>query len=135
MAVYEFTCENNHLWEKEASMNKPPQRMKCPTCKSDGKRVLYAPATIFKGSGWHKTKKKVRDQFNDKSIARKFAEESIEASKKRMKSGGEHYSRMVPNWDKLENLGEVKRKNKFDADKALRDAKDVGTAVAAKHRK
>lgn len=48
-------------------------------------------------------------QGMDKKQATKFYEESIAASKERMKTGEQHYAKMVPNLKQMEAQGKIKK--------------------------
>lgn len=136
MAIYEFDCETCQVrYEKEAPMTKPAKRLKCPQCKKMCQKVFYAAPLIFKGKGWYINRLKFRKQFDDKQTITNFYRDSMEASKKRMKTGFEHYSRMTPNYEVLEKEGRVKRKSDTKAREDLRNAKDVGINLKNKHEK
>lgn len=66
--VYEYRCTKGHVFEVIQSMSEDAIS-KCEVCGRVAKRVLYAPAIHFKGTGFHNTdygtKKRPRD--GDKS--------------------------------------------------------------------
>src|SRR5689334_10948344 len=54
MPIYEYKCENGHVFEAIQSFSDEPLT-KCEECGAPASRVLSAPAIHFKGSGFHNT--------------------------------------------------------------------------------
>ncbi|HWO47227.1 MAG TPA: FmdB family zinc ribbon protein [Solirubrobacterales bacterium] len=54
MPIYEYKCENGHLFDVIQRMADEPLR-ECQECGAPASRVLSAPAIHFKGSGFHNT--------------------------------------------------------------------------------
>jgi putative FmdB family regulatory protein len=54
MPIYEYKCENGHVFEAIQKLTDEPLR-KCEECGAPAARVLSAPAIHFKGSGFHNT--------------------------------------------------------------------------------
>ena len=54
MPIYEYKCENGHVFEAIQKMTDEPLR-ECEECGAPASRVLSAPAIHFKGSGFHNT--------------------------------------------------------------------------------
>jgi putative FmdB family regulatory protein len=54
MPIYEYKCENGHVFEAIQKMTDEPLRA-CEDCGAPASRVLSAPAIHFKGSGFHNT--------------------------------------------------------------------------------
>ena len=54
MPIYEYKCENGHVFEAIQRMTDEPLD-KCEECGAPASRVLSAPAIHFKGSGFHNT--------------------------------------------------------------------------------
>src|SRR4051795_1290305 len=54
MPIYEYKCDNGHLFEVIQKMTDEPLT-KCEECGAPAARVLTAPAIHFKGSGFHNT--------------------------------------------------------------------------------
>jgi putative FmdB family regulatory protein len=54
MPIYEYKCENGHVFEAIQKMTDEPLR-ECEDCGAPAARVLSAPAIHFKGSGFHNT--------------------------------------------------------------------------------
>lgn len=54
MPIYEYKCENGHVFDAIQKMTDEPLR-ECQECGAPAARVLSAPAIHFKGSGFHNT--------------------------------------------------------------------------------
>ena len=54
MPIYEYKCENGHVFDVIQKMTDEPLR-ECQECGAPASRVLSAPAIHFKGSGFHNT--------------------------------------------------------------------------------
>lgn len=54
MPIYEYKCDNGHVFETIQKMSDEPLR-ECEVCGAPAARVLAPPAIHFKGSGFHNT--------------------------------------------------------------------------------
>jgi putative FmdB family regulatory protein len=54
MPIYEYKCENGHVFDVIQRMTDEPLT-ECQECGASAARVLSAPAIHFKGSGFHNT--------------------------------------------------------------------------------
>ena len=54
MPIYEFRCENGHLFEVMQRISDPPIT-ECETCGAPVTRVYHPIAVHFKGSGFYST--------------------------------------------------------------------------------
>jgi putative FmdB family regulatory protein len=54
MPIYEYKCENGHVFDVIQKMTDEPLR-ECQECGAPAARMLSAPAIHFKGSGFHNT--------------------------------------------------------------------------------
>jgi putative FmdB family regulatory protein len=54
MPIYEYKCENGHVFDAIQKMTDEPLS-KCEECGAPAARVLTPPAIHFKGSGFHNT--------------------------------------------------------------------------------
>lgn len=54
MPIYEYKCENGHVFDVIQRMADEPLT-ECQECGASASRVLSAPAIHFKGSGFHNT--------------------------------------------------------------------------------
>jgi putative FmdB family regulatory protein len=52
--IYEYKCENGHLFEAMQRMSDDPLT-ECQECAAPVVRVLHSPAVHFKGSGFYNT--------------------------------------------------------------------------------
>ncbi|HWC08293.1 MAG: hypothetical protein QOE75_2671 [Solirubrobacterales bacterium] len=54
MPIYEYKCENGHLFDVMQKMSDEPLT-ECQECGAPAVRVLHSPAVHFKGSGFYNT--------------------------------------------------------------------------------
>jgi putative FmdB family regulatory protein len=54
MPIYEYKCENGHVFDVIQKMVDEPLS-ECQECGAPAQRVLHSPAIHFKGSGFHNT--------------------------------------------------------------------------------
>jgi putative FmdB family regulatory protein len=54
MPIYEYRCENGHLFEVMQKIADPPVTV-CQTCAAPVQRVFHPIAVHFKGSGFYNT--------------------------------------------------------------------------------
>ncbi|MGH2377400.1 MAG: FmdB family zinc ribbon protein [Candidatus Limnocylindria bacterium] len=55
MPIYDHMCDHcGHAFSVVRAYTDPPVDA-CPSCGKKPRRVLTAPAIVFKGSGWYKT--------------------------------------------------------------------------------
>jgi putative FmdB family regulatory protein len=54
MPIYEYKCENGHVFDAIQKMTDEPLT-ECEVCGAPASRVLTPPAIHFKGSGFHNT--------------------------------------------------------------------------------
>lgn len=55
MPKYDYRCTAcGHVYEKREGFDAPAVQT-CPLCEGQARRVLTAPAIVFKGSGWYIT--------------------------------------------------------------------------------
>tara|TARA_R100001443_G_scaffold101175_1_gene108969 strand:+ start:924 stop:1481 length:558 start_codon:yes stop_codon:yes gene_type:complete len=117
---------------KEVKYGKmPPDVVEC-YCGGEGDRIVGDAPTIKHGkNSYHALKE--RQRYNhygmDKKQAEKFYTESMEATKKRVKSGDQHYKKVVPNFKVLEKEGVVKRRTKGDAQQQAQNLKDMNRSL------
>lgn len=52
MPKYDYRCSAGHVYEKREGFDAPPVQQ-CQQCNAEARRVLTAPAIVFKGSGWY----------------------------------------------------------------------------------
>ena len=54
MPTYEYRCDNDHTFEVTQSMSEDALD-ECTICGAPARRILFAPAVHFKGSGFYTT--------------------------------------------------------------------------------
>src|SRR4051794_40116925 len=54
LPIYEYRCENGHLFEVMQKITEPPLT-ECNECGAAVVKVLHSPAVHFKGSGFYNT--------------------------------------------------------------------------------
>lgn len=54
MPIYEYKCENGHVFDVMQKMSEEPLT-ECQECGAPAVRVLHSPAVHFKGSGFYNT--------------------------------------------------------------------------------
>ena len=54
MPIYEYKCENGHVFDVMQKMTDEPLT-ECQDCGAPAVRVLHSPAVHFKGSGFYNT--------------------------------------------------------------------------------
>jgi hypothetical protein len=99
------------VYEEVEYGNMPPDVVKC-SCGSTADRLVTSAPEIKHGrNSYHAMRERKRYAIEgmDKKQATKFYEESIAASKERVKSGEQHYKRVVPNMKVLEAQGKATR--------------------------
>lgn len=77
MPIYEYKCDNGHVFDVMQKMSEEPLT-ECVECGAPAVRVLTAPAVHFKGSGFYNT------DYGTKKRAREMKEskEGVSASSK-----------------------------------------------------
>ena len=65
--IYDYRCDEcGHRFSAVQSFNDPPLD-KCPNCGKRPRRLIVAPAIVFKGSGWYKTDSRTAPKDGDGS--------------------------------------------------------------------
>lgn len=82
MPIYEYKCENGHVFEVIQKMTDEPLH-ECEVCGAPASRVLTPPAIHFKGSGFHNT-----DYGTKKSAGNGAAESAAESKSSDSGSSG-----------------------------------------------
>jgi len=99
MVYYGLHCGHCDTdWTVDRPMEKAPSKGKCPECGKMGNRTYGNAGLVFKGEGWDSnsySNKRYNEKGMDKDTANEFLNSEIKNSKERMKSGGDHYKRMV----------------------------------------
>lgn len=121
-----------HKYEKVWSMDYF-DTIECPCCKKETeKRVSIYYFSVGEGRNSHKSlKERMRyaHEGMDKKQAEKFYQESCEASKERVKSGDQHYKRVVPNYKVLAEQGQARRLNDQESANKRENLKRTNASV------
>jgi putative FmdB family regulatory protein len=77
MPIYEYRCENGHLFEVMQRMTEDPLTS-CSTCEAPVQRVFHPVAVHFKGSGFYNTDygKKSKSASSSESSSSEKSEKS-----------------------------------------------------------
>lgn len=118
MPIYQFYCDKcDSVFDELIHLNgkKPPTRRKCSECSKFAKRFYNVEMSVRVGGVTEKTKRVGREfaenGFN-KQQAHEFYETHINASKKRVQTGFQHYKVYEPDFKVLEQQGTARRTNK-----------------------
>ncbi|MGN6257221.1 MAG: FmdB family zinc ribbon protein [Solirubrobacterales bacterium] len=97
MPIYEYKCENGHVFEVIQKMSDEPLR-ECQECGAPASRVLTPPAIHFKGSGFHNTDYGTKRGGGNGSSSEGGPEKSGDSgsSESKPSSGGESKSDSKP---------------------------------------
>jgi hypothetical protein len=106
--------------------------IECPCCGAEtGKRasIMYFSVGESRNS-YRSLKERMRyaHEGMDKKQAEKFYKESIDATRERVKTGDQHYKKVVPNYQVLEKEGVVRRR-KDDSNQQAQGLKDMNRAL------
>jgi putative FmdB family regulatory protein len=88
MPIYEYRCENGHLFEVMQKIADPPVTA-CGTCEAPVQRVFHPVAVHFKGSGFYNTDYGTSKRKRElESSATEGADKHDAKSKDKKDSGG-----------------------------------------------
>ena len=109
----------------------PPDVVDC-NCGGKGERIVDGAPVIKHGrNSYHALKERQRYHHYgmDKKQGDKFLEESIAATRKRRKSGGQAYAKVVPNYEVLAQQGAVRKLNDSEVAEKKREMKNVNATL------
>ena len=88
MPIYEYRCDNGHLFEVMQRMTDDPLTS-CSTCEAPVQRVFHPVAVHFKGSGFYNTDygKKSKSASGSESSSSEKSEKSDSSSSKKKDTG------------------------------------------------
>jgi len=95
MPIYEYKCDNGHVFEVIQKMSDEPLR-ECQECGAPASRVLTPPAIHFKGSGFHNTDYGTKRSGNGGSSEGGEKSGDSGSSESKSGSGGESKSDSKP---------------------------------------
>jgi len=87
MPIYEYKCDNGHVFEVIQKMSDEPLR-ECQECGAPAARVLTPPAIHFKGSGFHNTDYGTRKSGGNGGSSEGGGEKSGSGSSESKSGGG-----------------------------------------------
>ena len=74
MPIYDYRCDEcGHRFSVVQSFNDAPID-KCPNCGKRPRKLIVAPAIVFKGSGWYKTDSRTAPKDSDASSSTKTSD-------------------------------------------------------------
>ena len=121
-----------HKYEKVWSMDYF-DTIECPCCKKETeKRVSIYYFSVGEGRNSYKSLKeraRYAHEGMDKKQAEKFYQESCEASKDRVRSGDQHYKRVVPNYKVLAEQGKARKLNDQETANKIENLKRTNASV------
>jgi putative FmdB family regulatory protein len=86
MPIYEYRCENGHLFEAMQKIADPPVTA-CATCAAPVQRVFHPIAVHFKGSGFYNTDYGTSKRKRELDASAKEGADKQDAKSKEKKSG------------------------------------------------
>jgi hypothetical protein len=119
------------VYEEVEYGDMPPDVVKC-SCGAIADRLVTGAPDIKHGrNSYHALKERRRYAIEgmDKKQAEKFYQESCEASKERVKSGGQHYKKVVPNYKVLAEQGQVRRLNDQERADKIQNLKNTNRVL------
>lgn len=120
--IYDYRCEHcGHAFSAVQSFNDEALQT-CPSCGKQPRRLITAPAIVFKGSGWYKTDSRPKDTSETASSEKK-AETKPDATAKAKSD--------TKSDTKSETKSETKTETKQDTKAAPKASSGSGTGEAA----
>jgi len=87
MPIYEYRCENGHLFEVMQKIADPPVTA-CETCAATVQRVFHPIAVHFKGSGFYNTDYGTSKRKREMDASAKSGADTHDAKSKDSKESG-----------------------------------------------
>jgi len=122
------------VWEDVIYGKDLPDVVKCNKCKK--KKAMFVPPsslpTIKNSRNSYaslKERRRYAHEGMDKEQSEQFLKESVEASKERVKSGEQHYKKVVPNYEVLQKQGQVRRLNDQERADKIQNLKRTNQAI------
>ena len=95
MPIYEYRCENGHLFEVMQKIADPPVTS-CETCEAPVARVFHPIAVHFKGSGFYNTDYGTSKRKREMDASAKSGADKHDAKSKDSKDGSGSSSSSTP---------------------------------------
>ena len=119
------------VYEEVEYGDMPPDVVKC-SCGSTADRLVTGAPDIKHGrNSYHAMKERRRYAIEgmDKKQAETFYKESMEATKERVKSGHQHYKKVVPNYKVLAEQGVVRKLNDQERADKIQNLKNTNRVL------
>jgi putative FmdB family regulatory protein len=87
MPIYEYRCENGHLFEAMQKIADPPVTA-CEVCEAPVQRVFHPIAVHFKGSGFYNTDYGTAKRKREQEASAKSGADKQDAKSKEKKDSG-----------------------------------------------
>jgi putative FmdB family regulatory protein len=87
MPIYEYRCENGHLFEVMQKIADPPVTA-CETCEAPVQRVFHPIAVHFKGSGFYNTDYGTSKRKREQDASAKEGADKHDAKRDEKKKSG-----------------------------------------------
>ena len=94
MPIYEYRCENGHLFEVMQKIADPPTTA-CETCEAPVQRVFHPIAVHFKGSGFYNTDYGTAKRKRETDASAKAGADKHDAKQKEKKESGSSSSSLL----------------------------------------
>jgi len=95
MPIYEYRCNNGHLFETMQKMTDSPVTS-CEVCEAPVQRVFHPIAVHFKGSGFYNTDYGTSRRKRENEAAAKEGADKHDAKQKDKKASGDSSSSSSP---------------------------------------
>ena len=119
------------VYEEVEYGDMPPDVVKC-SCGSTADRLVTGAPDIKHGrNSYHAMRERRRYAIEgmDKKQAETFYNESIAATKERVKSGHQHYKKVVPNYKVLAEQGQVRKLNDQERADKIQNLKNANRVL------
>ena len=119
------------VYEEVEYGDMPPDVVKC-SCGSTADRLVTSAPDIKHGlNSYHAKKERRRYAIEgmDKKQAETFYNESMAATKERVKSGHQHYKKVVPNYKVLAEQGQVRKLNDQERADKIQNLKNTNRVL------
>jgi len=124
--------------DKETKLKDVPSFVKCPDCgNKKAAKIIHEVEGWVKGNCFtnRERERKFHEYGMDKKRAETFYQESIQASKDRMKTGGEMYKKVSPDMDHMRSTGRVKKLSDKESLQKKEKLKQVNTELQKQTKK
>tara|TARA_R100001086_G_scaffold248301_1_gene184907 strand:+ start:757 stop:1209 length:453 start_codon:yes stop_codon:yes gene_type:complete len=133
MTRYDWICnECEVIWEEDHPLGKAPKKTNCPECGELRERNWASVSTFRMKGECHTNRVRLRKSYNegmDKDTAEEFYDQAIKNSNTAIKTGWQHYSKVVPNIEAMRKVGGVRRRSDHEYKDAVERAKKMTQAV------